>query len=1099
MASLILPQLALAVTGATAATLSTATAATQAAVAAAAVIGSYIDSTFLLPRLLRDKDSDQVKNLQITGLDEGDPHAYAIGRYNRMGSFLYYQPKVPRFVKGREGGKGGGSSKRGTPDKYYSDGVFVLTRTGIDTNVEPFDRYPITPLLSRIWLDGKLRYYSDDAARSESALWEIYESVENDGGFVSLNYTIQGKYAPGSPELSSQNITDYGFENRFRPGQRIRFEGTAEVANVGNPDYNTTAALLGDNRRLSDGDPTARDLKIVSAGTLFDGRPYLQVEWQYYFDSSIYEDRNGERHNGPFYGTGPGIQSSTPGFGTFPSARVPFGAFQRGEWSPPLGTVPSTQNGGLQDRGYLEFAGGAEGNNVIVSQVFRPFSSGLASSFRILTGEVGSNIAVIEREEGVAPSLTSFGSLVIENLDLTDFGNRLPNVEVEVAADASAIWIGEAIRRILTVYHDLDPDKLDVSQLPNTLLVNGYWWTAPFGPQVLQPLIIAYDLSVIESDGKLTFRRRVDNPEYTIPLEDLGVGVQGSNSENKYFSVSEASRSEDVIETTVVYSDLAGGLARGEQIFRRPDLQVGKSQNFDFQRLTLSADQAREIAQRTTWQATMFKQEVSFVVGPKWGFLLPGDVVNYTAYGTAWRVVLTETTRGEDNTLSCVGYRDTGLADDMPTLDTDLGGSPIGINSTYIPPDTKVVAMNIGPLTAEDALTPGLYLAGCAKLFGADFRGGAFYQALGTPDQQGSAPSYEFIDNEFGEDLIGTLITQMPDGSADLINDSGAKFQVRLMEGEAEGAPDLPTVYEREYLMYVNGEVMAYENVSLVPDPEFGGPLYEVSGELLRGVYNTEHLIAPHPAGSTVVFIRRPELRRVEVPVDAIDLTEIRYTFPPTQGDVGTWQREEYGVDVVNPRTASGAFASGSGFNAGANGRPFSPSHLRAAPEVSVDNLPLWEFSSTNYEVDDRVVVIDTNGDKTAYKCLIQHNPAAESNAGNGDRFPPNTPTYWEEVTPTPRDFRIRWNFRTPVPIAALPATTAETLRGLTTFTLRIYDQAEGTLLRTVADLDVTEYLYTDQQQFDDGLVDGVFYAEVRAATEYMTSEWATAELPNNG
>lgn len=1092
MAAVALPVLAAKALGTT---VGAATGGSAFAVLAASVIGSYVDSTFLLPRLLRDKDTDEAKNIQISGLDEGDPHSYAIGPRTRMPGFLYWTPETPRFTPAEEGGKGGGSSKSGTSERYNSDGVYVVSRTGIDGNTG--DAYPSTTQLRRVWLDGKLRYFSDSAARSSSLGWEIYESVENDGGYVSLVYTIQGKTVAGPP---GQNPQQYTFEDRFVPGERIRGSGSVVVGELG--------PLLQDNVRYEDGSITPRPFKLLGSGFLADGRPYLQIEWEYWSDESLWRRLSvGFGETGPRYSLNPDfyqVSSNFEGSGVVAGNRVLFDAFADQTWASPLGTTPAATSTGVQERGY---ASQAHANllGVVIFQQYRSFDQGLATAFGVRNGTETTAPSVIVREEVDSPALTSFTSLVIDNLLLRDFGNRMPNVEVEVAQDSDSLPIDQAIYRILCVHHDLPANKLDVTALEGTgITVDGYWWSAPFGPEVLQPLVIAYDLTMIELEGKLVFRRRVDNPEYTVPEEDLGVEFY---NDGKYFAVSEKGRADQVVETTVTYTDLDAGMSKGSQVFRRPDLFEGNIQTIDLSRLSLTAREAREIAQRTTWQASMFKQELSLSLGPKWGILSAGDVLNFTVYGKSWRMVVTEVTRGVDGRVECEGYSDDGIVEDMPTLNTDLGGAPGGKGITYVPADTKVVAMDIGPLSLQDALTPGLYLAGCAKLFGADWRGGTWSQSVGTPIDTTTLPEYSTIDTTFSESVVGTLVSNFPTGSPDLVNTLQEPVLIRVMHGELESAPDIENVYDREYLMYIDGEVIAYEKVELVPDPEYGGPLYQLTGRVLRGLYNTEHLISLHQAGSPVVAITRSQIERVEVTADAIDNTELRYALSPSATSTPVYDSEEYGFDVIHPRGFEEA-SGGEGLNAGANGRPFPPSHIRSSSELTVSNLDFWTFGSILYNVGDRVRTVDGAGLQVAWVCRIQHSPAeTETNTGD-DHYPPNedpiNSPYWELLDPQPRDIRIKWNFRTPVPIAGLPTTTAETLRGVTTFTVRIYNtngnppsEADAPA-RIIRDIFATEYLYTDAQQDEDGVTSGRVWVELRADTDYMTSEWAEGPIPND-
>jgi hypothetical protein len=1077
------------------------------------IAGAYIDSAFILPRLFKSPESGEAKGIGITGLDEGDPHNHALGPYNRIPGFLYYSPIKPRYVKGEAGGKGGGGGKAGSPDKYYSDGVFVLTRTGIDTNVEPFNSYPAGTELNLMWLDGKVRAIGGSQLRASSADYEVYESIENRSGKVSLIYTIQSK-SPETAIPAGESFVEWSIASKFRQGLDFN------VVNSLLCDFGFTllgdrfyeVEVLGGTTQV----PTNTPLRLVGSGVLPEGsggepagRHYVQVEWEYWKDDFIY------RAPTPLTGGGGGGDpaifnndfyqglATTPASNiyntttiNFPGGRVPWISWVSDEWAAPLGTtaVPGS-NGTVQVRGYRPDASDGSGP-LELEQESKSFDNALARSITIRDGESDAEISVIVNEEGPepTPSLTKFSHLVIDNLDLTDYGSRIPNAEVLVQQDPDPLTLEDAIYRICCVFHDLSPDLIDVEGLRNTPeRVYGYWWPTPFGLDVLQPLIIAYDLSVLEDSGKIVFRRRLDATTHNIPKGDLSSVSDGKIQ--PLIAVKEDSTTERVLTTTVTYTDRQNGYGDGSQIFTRPDLTAGRLNQIDLTRLMLTAEEARQIAQRTTWQGSMYEQTLEFVVGPKWGHIRAGDFVTlYDVLDRDWRVMITAVERGSDGRMALSGYRDYGLTEEFPTMDTDEGASPIGQNVFYVPPAMATEVLDIGALTLDDFDTPAVYLATAAKFYGADYRGATYYQNDSTRSSAPYAPAD--VNGGVLESTMGVLLDPIPEGALDVINYLQSPVRFRLYNGEINNVTDVQETYDRRALLYIDGEVVSFENSDLFEDPEYGYEnTYILSGEMLRGLYNTEERIGEHAAGSAVILIEQTTLSKIDVDTDKVDGVEHRYVAVPSAGEEPVWDEE---LDIPAKGNPEGLYD-----NYGAAGRPFPVSNIRTVAVEPGSSLPPWTFYRTSpYTLVDQVRTYDTAAGIRVFRCILEHSPTSLPNINT---YPPddvdnnNPGIYWVEL-PRDRDYLIKWNFRAPVPIPLLPSNTEQIRRTGTTFTLDIYKRDEQSddfiLVRTVNDIVDQNYTYTHGDMTSDLIDPSDFRVGIRSDRNYMTSPVTLADLP---
>lgn len=670
-------------------------------------------------------------------------------------------------------------------------------------------------------------------------------------------------------------------------------------------------------------------------------------------------------------------------------------------------------------------------------------------------------------------------------------------MECIVSQDRNPVPIADAIYRVCCVHNTLTPDQIDLTGLEGlTDTVKGYWWTSPYSLEILQPLVLAYDLSITEYEGKLRFAKRGSGPTHYLTEEDLGVN-QSKRGGAPLMRVSESAESQQVLTTTVKYTDPGSNFAESEQIFTRPDLDFGKRVTMDLTRLCLSADEARDLAQRSTWQAVMYRQEVSFVLGPKWGHVVVGDNVSVAdVLDQDWNVVLTNVTRGEDGRVECEGYRDYGLADRMPTLGTDIGGlATAGATGFYVPPTMAAVALDIGPLSLGD-YSPGIYAASCAKFYGAQYRGAEWRVAYGLPyldysqTQIGIPEDPEYVPTGLGvmpETPMGILMQVIPDGVPDVANDLTDGFIVRMLHGELENVLNDTEFYSRNSLLYVDGEVMAFDKAELVADTLYGyDNTYLVTGRLLRGLYNTEHRIRRHIPGEPVCVIDRSTLRRHELPLTVIDSTRITYQCASAGSDFGAWGS---GANITAPLNYDQEAT-----DIGANGRPFPVAHVRAEIEASENNVLPW-VPFTLYEEGEYRKIYDSTGVTYVYRCLDTHATIAVSN--NGYPGSSEGDDYWVLVD-TYTDYRIKWNYRSPVPVATLPTSTSETKRDLILFKVELYNSSDE-LVRTTADLAATEFLYTNEMMVEDGIAGSgfpEFTATVTAYTIHMASVPTSAALP---
>lgn len=939
----------------------------------ASTVGAYIDSTVIIPRLLKDRADGGLGSANLQSVDEGAPHRYGIGPETRIPGYLAWQPKELEQREGESGGKGGPANVQ---YRYYTSILWLFTRIpeGIPSGIRE---------IRKMWFDSKIRYAKGG----------------NQFRNVSTGYKIE--------EIPIYSSPLYGEQTQI--GSYMEVVGLTASAPLGDEDdYYFDEFVIGENVSIAQAADAANNgtFRVITLGRKTNGAPFIRV-----------------RNN----------------------AVVP---------ANPAHSLTTTVLG------------------LVVAQTTREFDEGLAEGFTVRKGTRShSPLLGIDQIEGpsASPAFHSYSSMYVDSLALFDFGNRPPNAEALIENDAEPVPLGDAILRILTVYHDLDPSEIDVTRIPTTTVVRGFWWSAPYDAQrVLQPLLIAYDLLWYEAEGKVFFVPRTLADEVTIPTEDLGAFQQNRDNDISTIEVVDETEFRRINECSIRYTDPDSNYQIGDANYRRPDLVEGEVQTIDLTNLTLSKEEARNLAKRVVWQSALFRQEIRFVVGPKWVNLTAGTYVNLTAQGKDWRILVTEIQRGADDRMICTGLQDTGAIEDMPDIAADDSGASGTVGFSYVPPETTIVVLDVPPLLPDHALARSFYLAACASSPVADWRGGNYY------DKSPGETSFSIFGSIQTEAIIGILAADMPTGAADFINEAEDYYiDVEIQHGFLTSVSENQLLSGFNQLYIDTGEIIAFETATLITPIPAGSTsgIWRLSGKILRGLGGTEAAIAEHVQYTNVAFIRHQLFRRRIVSASEVGQA-VSFKAVSNGGD-----EEDFLAVTKNPAVGRTAL-------------PLPPSHVSGVAINDAQGALPWSIFTFYYDVGDEV----KNGTgTTVYSCIAGHGPTANDQPGVGI----NWQSFWVVVVRPA--IEITWNERSRLPLSLFPVGTPETGETNKQYRLEIYrgTSPSAPLVRVVDPLFNSRYTYPNsQRQLDNNL--GSFNVKVYQIGSVARSLASTATLPNN-
>ena len=356
---------------------------------------------------------------------------------------------------------------------------------------------------------------------------------------------------------------------------------------------------------------------------------------------------------------------------------------------------------------------------------------------------------------GNAPAYRHTSYLVIEDLQLADFGNRLPNLEVLLEAD-TAITLPSVLAD-LCVRCGVDINEVATTGLRSET-VRGYAITgASRGTDAIQPLALAYSFDAAEQGGNLRFVSRGLGVRGVIPLADMGA-YQGFDAE-----VPEPIRFDLMPtfglpkEAVVTFSDPSRDYQRSSQPARRQFGDAESNLSYDLP-VVVTNDEGRRIADRMLYEAWTGRRAAAWTVNDRWRSARPGD--SYFVEGPAGltRVRLTRALRGANGLIQMESRED-----DPVIYQSDALGVPGAIPEQVIGgiPVVDIVFLDIPLLLDADQPTgEGFYFG--LEATGPGWRGANLLRAV-EADGSYSEVTSQGTELTVGEVALGNLIA-LPGG-----------------------------------------------------------------------------------------------------------------------------------------------------------------------------------------------------------------------------------------------------------------------------------------------------------------------------------------------
>jgi hypothetical protein len=625
-------------------------------------IGSYIDANYLFAPDPVNINGSRLDDIVLQSATEGKGIAECFGRESRVGAqVLYVSPirETERTETQGGGGKGGGGGVDVTRFSYDCDIALGICRGNIPAQSDAADFGDSG--VSAIWANGKLVYapiQNVDIDDTFDVTGSIVTRESSQTSNITIPFTQIVEYRltiaePSSGYWDARDAPDGEWFDVLIESSSITNLGGRVVQAYRNSAVSTDLTLKVLPVQLT-GTNEYRPCNVGTAAAFHPGEHYLYG--------------NGQNTSTHPYGS-----SVWPSFYTNNSSTTPF--------------VPG-----------CSIPGGATESHTIRVQTFKdPWKAGLIESATFYRGtQTTGNSLIANAKEGggAAPSWTGIAYLVLQGLQLGDFGNSIPQFNFRVNKVGPVIsgnlygqTVDEVIESIM-LDAGFSSDEFDVSGINPVLNKNGVYGYVTTGAQTLstklKPLMVWHDIRLREDDGVLYFFDSGAAPTTTASSSELGCKTEDEPVQQE-FTTTDTADFRLPSEVNVTYYDRKKDLNQGSEKAQKVNYTDTHVRNLDSQ-MTSYAGKAQQRAAQILAEITSFRKTAKFRLPPDRIDVREGDVVSVqTSSGETFGTRVSKIDRGANYIHEVEGRIEKARFDD---IDDDIGedGGEGGQDGTYDPP-----------------------------------------------------------------------------------------------------------------------------------------------------------------------------------------------------------------------------------------------------------------------------------------------------------------------------------------------------------------------------------------------------------------------------
>jgi len=438
----------------------------------------------------------------------------------------------------------------------------------------------------------------------------------------------------------------------------------------------------------------------------------------------------------------------------------------------------------------------------------------------------------------------------------------------------------------------LQPTQFDASQVNDTVI--GFASTSNSSPRdILTPLLAAYFIDASDSDGMLKFIHRGAAPVATIPWDDLGAD-SSQGSAQALNPITETIAQEYELPRSETLSYLSA--STDYQTLTQRAFMGTTTSNLDESMnapIVMADNDAMARVQAMLWERWSKRRSFTFSAGYKWIALEPGDTINLQQQ--SGQLIPVRVTQVQFDGKGCLAFSaDFTVPSIYPTPGTTTysvqASNAQGVPTQTVPYSGQSVleVMDIPPLRAQDAMSPGLYVAACG--FTNDWPGTIV-------DISRDDVNFTQVAQALQAAVIGQATTALGAFSGGNIPDEINSVTIQLFNPEAE----LSSVAYASFLnganvAYLGGEILFFRNATQISANQW------VLSGLLRGQIGTEAKASTHAMGEYFVLLDSANI--VPVGINVSDVGQTLWFEPYLNNLQGTTPGAAVSAQPTNARLA---------------------------------------------------------------------------------------------------------------------------------------------------------------------------------------------------
>jgi hypothetical protein len=450
--------------------------------------------------------------------------------------------------------------------------------------------------------------------------------------------------------------------------------------------------------------------------------------------------------------------------------------------------------------------------------------------------------STMEAEDGAGnvPGYRATAYIVIDNLQLADFGNRIPNLTFEVLADWSTT-VGDAIGEICELaglggFYNTRGLTENLRGLKDDSIGEAR--------SAMRGLISMFDVDISEIDGIIYFLPKDRFPFAFVPAKYLGAYEEsGKTATQRMIHLANEIDLPNAVE--VVHRDPARDYQANTQTAKRLTKRSDGTITVRSE-IVMPGETARHKAENKLRRAWMTRRAFNFTLPVGYQQLVAGDSL------------VAQDRSGNEFTIRVTSAKKSGLLVDVEGTAHFIEFEHIqpvaatSVRSIVVVGATSVnsALMDIPPLRDADN-DSGIYIAA-----GADSSAWRGASLLISTD---SGATFNPVKTFPGNAITGVTSSGMFNGPT-LYFDRNNFVDVTLDNTSFQ----LDSVTEEAVLnganaIFINGEIIQFQTATLI-----GGTTYRLTN-LLRGRRGTEWAMAPHSSGSAFVLLTGGAIERYTV------------------------------------------------------------------------------------------------------------------------------------------------------------------------------------------------------------------------------------------